>query len=100
MSPNKDRWYPYCANQKLCENECKGCFEKSFASHPKSKFLINEKKVNLRNIFKSNLNKYWFNCNESNHKFETSIANISQNSWCPYCTNQKLCEDIECKECF
>ena len=31
------KWCLYCANQKLCENEdCTICFEKSFASHPKS----------------------------------------------------------------
>lgn len=45
MSPNKivysNQWCPYCSIpcRKLCGKEdCKICFEKSFASHPKSKF--------------------------------------------------------------
>jgi hypothetical protein len=34
-------WCSYCANQKLCKNEeCKTCFDKSFASHPLIFFLI------------------------------------------------------------
>ena len=36
---NHNQWCPYCTNKKLCEREdCQGCFEKSFASHEKSKY--------------------------------------------------------------
>ena len=37
---NLDKWCPFCAKppQKLCEEDCTRCFEKSFASSPKAKF--------------------------------------------------------------
>ena len=35
-----DQWYPYCctAARKLCSKKCDLCYNKSFASHPMSKF--------------------------------------------------------------
>ena len=35
-----NQWCPYCSNppHKLCEKDCQRCFEKSFASHEKSKY--------------------------------------------------------------
>ena len=50
-------WCGYCANKKLCEdNECNVCFEKSFASHEKSKYL-HDKSINPRSIFKNSNKK-------------------------------------------
>lgn len=49
---NRNAWCPYCSKppKKLCDiDACKNCFEKSFASHEKSKFLIDD--VNPRFIF-------------------------------------------------
>ena len=35
---NEGKWCSYCANKKLCDNDnCKICFDKSVASHEKSK---------------------------------------------------------------
>ena len=32
---NRNLWCPYCSNHKLCKNNnCKKCFDKSFASNP------------------------------------------------------------------
>ena len=32
-----NRWCPYCSNTKLCDSDaCQACYDKSFASHPKS----------------------------------------------------------------
>ena len=39
-------WCNYCSNTKLCENnECKLCFEKSFASQDKSKYWSNKNEL-------------------------------------------------------
>ena len=100
---NSNSWCPYCANQKLCHNnECKSCFNKSFASHEKSKFWSkkNEKKPN--DVTLNSHKKFWFDC-ECGHQFESNLLNINKaNNWCPYCSvpSQKLCHNNECKSCF
>jgi very-short-patch-repair endonuclease len=99
---NRNQWCSYCSSTKLCENEeCKECFEKSFASHFKSKFWSNNNELNSRQVFKSSsTNKYWFNCDKCSHTFDCTTGNVSNGFWCPYCSNLKLCENKECKECF
>ena len=88
-------WCNYCSNKKLYENEdCKDCFDKSFSSNKKVKFWSNKNKLKHRQVFKSTADKYWFDCNKCNHKFESSLSAITQNTWCIYCANQKLCENM------
>ena len=67
----------------LCKNDCDVCFERSFASHEKSKFWNVElnskivltkfkKKIDCsspRQVFKNSNDKFWFNCDECNHSF-------------------------------
>ena len=100
-----NRWCPYCVNQKLCEKEdCKTCFENSFASHEKSKYWSEKNgDVKPRQVFKRSHIKYWFDCDNCGHEFNISLSNLTQhNQWCPYCSNppQKLCEKEECQTCF
>ena len=98
---NGDRWCPYCFNKKLCNNnDCKICFEKSFASHEKSKYWSEKNKINPRDIFKSTPIQYYFICS-CNHELLKSPNQISK-SWCPYCSTppQLLCDDNNCKNCF
>ena len=96
-------WCPYCANKQLCEKEdCKTCFDKSFASHDKSEFWSSKNgDVKPIQVFKGSSNKYWFDCDICGHEFENSLNHITgMNRWCPYCVNQKLCEKEDCKTCF
>ncbi len=98
---NGDTWCPYCANKKLCDDEkCNKCFQISFASYEKSQFWSSKNKVLSRNVIKGSKEKYIFNCIDCNHEFETSLNSVSQGSWCPFCTNQKLCSDDNCHLCF
>ena len=99
-----NNWCPYCSKppQKLCENnECKSCFEISFASHEKSIYWSNENEENPRQLFKgTDKKKFIFNC-VCGHKLEMVIKNItSKGHWCSYCSHQKLCENNECEMCF
>jgi very-short-patch-repair endonuclease len=101
---NHPTWCPYCCIpcHKLCENdECKECFEKSFASHQKAKYWNSTKNGTIipRNILQGSEQKFYFNCDKCSHIFNKQINSINR-SWCPYCSNQTLCEDEECKECF
>jgi very-short-patch-repair endonuclease len=93
---------PYCSTPPkfLCDNnECDFCFNKSFASHPKSK-CIADKTIDPRQIFIASGNKLLFHCDDCNHEFEKSVYSITDKnnpSWCKYCTNQALCD---CDECY
>ena len=103
---NSNKWCPYCVNLKLCDkDDCKFCFNKSFASHPRAKFWNYEENGNIkpRDITLNTHKKFWFYCLECNHKFNLNPHNISQeNAWCQYCSNppKKLCNKDDCKFCF
>ena len=67
-----------CDSKRLCDDEeCQTCFEKSFASHSKSKFWSDKNKLKPRKEFKISGKKYWFYCDECNHEFNTVIASIT-----------------------
>ena len=94
-------WCPFCVNQKLCEKEdCKSCFEKSFASYEKSKFWSDKNKEKPRNVSKGSNKKYWFNCHICNHTFENRLSDLTKGGWCSFCGNKQLCKKEDCKLCF
>jgi very-short-patch-repair endonuclease/DNA-directed RNA polymerase subunit RPC12/RpoP len=97
---NKNRWCPYCSHQKLCNQDCDDCFEKSFASHLKSKFWSYKNKLKPRQVFKSSGKKFLFDCNNCKHTFEARISDINKGIWCPYCSSKILCENKNCNNCF
>jgi len=95
-------WCPYCANQKLCDdNDCKVCFEKSFASHPRAKFWSENNKVPPRMVFKNSNIVYLLKCVECDHEFDMRPNTINQKDrWCNICSGRELCLDNNCKLCF
>lgn len=51
-------WCPYCAGQKLCDDEnCIHCFNKSFVSHDKAEFWSSENKLSARDVTKKSIKK-------------------------------------------
>ena len=97
---NKGTWCPYCANRSLCINDdCKLCYEKSFASSDKAKYWSDINNCKPRNVFKSASQKYTFNC-ICNHSFESRLHSITAGFWCPYCANIKLCDNNNCDTCY
>ena len=83
-----NRWCAYCAHQKLCEDTtCIMCFNNSFASVERSKYLY-DKKINPRMLFKNSNKKFEFNCNVCNNIWGTQLSNITNGVWCPYCVNK------------
>ncbi len=96
---NENKWCPYCSNQKLCINmKCKRCFKKSFASHPKAKFWSIKNNKRPTEVLKFSNKRYEFKC-ECGHFFNSVLHSISTNFWCPYCANQKLCDNEKCQKC-
>ena len=97
---NDNNSCPYCVkpSKLLCNNinECKKCYYKTFANHPKATFWSNENKLKPNQVFKSSHKKYEFIC-EKNHKFYSAIYHISNGKWCPKCINkteQKLYDQL------
>lgn len=96
---NNGGWCAYCSNppKKLCDNiECNKCFNKSFASHEKSKYWCKTNNISPRNVIIGSRTSYKFIC-EKNHKFTTKLSFIYGGSWCPKCINkteQKLFEKL------
>ena len=92
---------PYCTRKKLCSLDCQFCFDMSFASIEYSKNWSPENRVTPREVFKnSDTKKYKFICSNCNHTFEALPNNISNHHFCPYCSNQKLCDNNFCITCF
>jgi very-short-patch-repair endonuclease len=98
-----NNWCPYCSNKKICKNnECISCYNKSFASHPKSIYWSNENNLNPRQVFKcADRKNFKFDCNKCQHKLFLNLKNISSKGrWCSYCSHQKLCENNDCNMCY
>lgn len=97
---NREQWCPYCSNSLLCDDaDCVRCYEKSYASHPKSLQwhpTMNGSDV-PRQFFKGSQKKFWFSCETCGHDFNKDIVS---NTWCPYCVNCRLCNNKECTTCF
>ena len=76
-------------------------FEKSFASQEKSKFWSKKNEKQPIDCYKSSHSKYLFDCEKCGHEFENSLNHITNsNRWCPFCVNQKLCDNEDCEMCF
>lgn len=85
---SQGRWCSYCSHQKLCENiECKMCFNNSFASVERSKYL-NDKNINPRMLFKSTNKKFNFDCDVCNKTFTSPLSAITNGVWCSFCVNK------------
>jgi Marseilleviridae restriction endonuclease len=103
----KDSWCSYCSlsGWKHCDDdECKFCFDRSFASNPKSKYWHPTKngKIYPLSVSKCNGDKYWFHCQECDHDINLKIDSIHSGNWCRFCskTNWVHCEVDNCKWCF
>jgi very-short-patch-repair endonuclease len=85
---SQGHWCSYCSHQKLCENkECKMCFNNSFVSVERSKYL-NDKNINPRMLFKSTNKKFDFDCDVCNKVFTCQLSDITKGVWCSFCVNK------------
>ncbi|AHC54984.1 restriction endonuclease [Tunisvirus fontaine2] len=101
-SVTSGRFCPFCGGSKLCElKNCEKCYPRSFASHPKSAcWDIIKNKQTPRDVFVSSQKKYWFKCGVCKHSFEMRPSCISKGRFCAFCSNNKLCDSLECEVCF
>jgi very-short-patch-repair endonuclease len=101
LNVNNGKWCSFCANKILCDNDnCQICFNKSFASHIKSKFWNIDNTVFSRQVFKHDNHKYSFDCNVCFHIFKIGLNNANSGQWCNFCANKILCDNDNCQFCF
>ncbi len=88
--------------RNLCnDNKCIKCFEKSFASHPRSKQWSIKNRMKPRDVLKATASRYIFDCDTCNHEYNGHIGNIcKRNDGCSYCSSRILCKDENCKICY
>ncbi len=81
-------WCPYCVSRALCfEEDCKHCFERSFASMYQSRFWSTKNgDLTPRMIFKKTSKKYIFDCLDCKRDYEQRPADIYfHNNGCSNC---------------
>ena len=98
---NRGRWCTFCSHRKLCRDEnCKSCYNISFASSDKAKYWSDKNKLKPREVTKSSNKKFLFDC-ECGHSFDIALCHLTNHGqFCPYCSKQKLCGDEKCDFCF
>lgn len=87
-------------NSTLLCGKCSICFDRSFASHPMAASWSEKNTFRALDIKKSADKKAWFCCKTCNHEFESRIFSIKSSTYCPYCSNQRLCDIDDCKICL
>ena len=93
-------WCAYCNRGKLCSSEsCDFCFQRSMASHPMGAMWSERNTLSAREVSKGNDSKFWFQCSGCAHEYDVVPYSMKGGKHCPYCTNQKLCDE-DCKGCY
>ena len=83
---NRNGSCPYCANKYLCEKEeCKPCYQKSFASHPQIHCWSTKNTDSPRSLFKGSETTCIFDCDVCHSEFKSKLYNVLTGYWCPYC---------------
>jgi hypothetical protein len=83
---NRNGSCPYCANKYLCEkDDCKPCFQKSFASHPQIHCWSTKNTTSPRKLFKGSEITCTFDCDLCHSEFKSKLYNVLTGYWCPYC---------------
>jgi hypothetical protein len=103
-------WCSYCSGLKICGDEnCKKCFEKSFASTEQAKYWDYEKNIDKDGnqisplmVTKSSNKNYYLKCDKGcGHSYSIKLNNVTNlNRKCSYCANKILCEENNCQICF
>lgn len=82
---------PYCSNHKVCLDNCLQTCNPEISEewHPTMNGLNNPK-----NILSRSAKKVWWLCKKKGHIWQARVCNRTTNlTNCPYCYNQKVCED-------
>lgn len=86
----KGHWCRYCSHHDLClNNECKFCFNNSFASYYLSKYWSSNNEISPRYVFPNCEKLYIFICLYCEKEFKRSPYNVNKNGCvCSNCTHK------------
>lgn len=93
-------WCKYCANNLCDDVGCDYCLNKSFASHPMASMWSPLNDIEARDVRKGSDKKFYFDCTDCGHTFESALYSLKTDKSCIYCANQRVCGDKECTHCF
>ncbi len=82
-----DAWCPCCGIYYFCEDKnCKPCFNKSFASHPRKECWSNKNEIqDLSKVFLNSSKEFIFNCIECKEEFIKSVHH-NKTGFCKSCS--------------
>lgn len=94
-------WCKYCNGSGLCEStNCNFCHNRSFAAHPMAICWSARNDIMPRSVLKGSDKRFWFDCSDCRHEYNTVLYSISRGTKCAYCSNQQLCNDSDCTLCY
>lgn len=96
----------FCKGERLCDSEsCEMCKNNSFATHEKAQFWSEKNEFSPKTVTRKHSKKCWFECPKCSHSFQQEPRVVclpdknKARRWCPYCVNQRKCEDESCEHC-
>ncbi len=102
----KGRWCPFCAGHSLCSlsgSGCSYCFQKTFAGQAAPEQLSCWGTANGKKpweVFAQCNGKFEFDCNRCGHTFFSTLNHvIASGTWCPFCSNHRICVKDGCGFC-
>lgn len=91
----------FCNRKELCNNaDCERCFERSFAAHPFASSWSTQNEKTPREVNRASDKMFYFDCKRCDHIFQSRLYSIKTDTFCPYCSNQTLCDKEDCVKCF
>lgn len=85
-------WCYYCGkwSDKICShNDCKFCYNKTFASHERSKYWSKKNLVKPANTYKFTNAEFIFDCDSCDKDFKRKLSHVTRgHAWCPHCKNK------------
>ncbi len=77
----------YCSGSRLCDDDkCESCFDKSFASNPKSKLWNYERNsCKPRDVFNGTKSKYNLTCENCHNDTNVILRDLKRNQKCSHC---------------
>lgn len=84
-------WCSFCGSDSLCpkDEDCKWCFEHSFANHEKQDCWSETNELEAREVRICSGLKFLFRCKKCTREFKAKpVSVVSGRHWCPFCKNK------------
>ncbi|HHD2751341.1 TPA: zinc-ribbon domain-containing protein [Clostridium perfringens] len=86
---SKGKGCPFCLNKRVYEDNCLANVNPELVKEWNSN---RNKDLTPYDVIAGSKKKIWWKC-EKGHEWKASVAHRNNGTGCPYCSNQKVCED-------